>query len=518
MRRTLILGLLALAAAGGPAYADDNTATRPIVEEPLALTIHMHNKRYPRYDESWPVEIEACRRTNICLKNATVGSNTEDDKEAFNLLLASGTMPDIVGMMGIRDVVNKYGPEGAFQPLNDLIDQYAPNIKAILDENPNIRSAITSSDGNIYFIPDMPDGKYTMGYFIRYDWLDKLGLDVPQTVDELHEVLLAFRNGDPNGNGLKDEIPFFDRAWQEFPRLVTLWDGRTSGSDTYYDFYVDDGKIAHGFAGEGYHVGIRNLAQWYSEGLIDPEIFTRGSSSREYLLSENLGGMTHDWFASTAGYNDSIGAKVEGFDFRAFPPPASVSGVRMEETRRSPVRPDGWAITYANEHPVETMKYFDFYFSPEGKNLVNFGVEGVQWDMVDGKAKLRPDVLESTQPVNMQMIAIGAGLQTRGYPRDYEQERQWTNQAALDGIALYDQGDYLIDLFPGVALSPEEQAVYDKKWPPILDCMLEKQQVWLLGSADVDADWEGYLKRLDTLGYGDVLAVMQQAYDRQYGE
>ena len=109
---------------------------------------------------------------------------------------------------------------------------------------------------------------------------------------------------------------------------------------------------------------------------MDAEVFTRGSSSREYLLSENLGGMTHDWFASTSGYNTSLARKVEGFEFKAFAPPASVSGKRVEEHRRIPIKPDGWAIGHTNKHPVETIKYFDFWFSEAGRRLANFGVEG----------------------------------------------------------------------------------------------------------------------------------------------
>ena len=67
----------------------------------------------------------------------------------------------------------------------------------------------------------------------------------------------------------------------------------------------------------------KTLERWYEEGLVDAEVFTRGSSSREYLLSEDLGGSTHDWFASTAGYNDKLQSKIDGFTFKAFAPPAS---------------------------------------------------------------------------------------------------------------------------------------------------------------------------------------------------
>ncbi|SNS51315.1 extracellular solute-binding protein [Tropicimonas sediminicola] len=496
------------------AWANDDLR---IVDEPLELTVHLHHYLYTNYEEDWPIEQKAREVTGIHLKNATVGSNSTNSEEAMNLLLATGKLPDIVGSHLIKDFVNQYGPQGAFVPLNDLIEEHAPNVKALFEANPKIKSAITAADGNIYYLPYTPDGKFGRGYFIRYDWLDKLGLEVPGTVDEFYEVLTAFRNQDPNGNGQKDEVPFFARQWEELIRLVTLWDGRSSGSDTYHDFYVDDGQIRHPYMGEGYREGIKNLAKWYSEGLIDAEVFTRGSSSREYLLSEDLGGSTHDWFASTAGYNDVLQEKVPGFDFRAFVPPASISGVQMEEHRRIPVKPDGWAISATNDHPVETIKYFDFWFGGKGREMVNFGVEGLTYDVIDGEPVFKEEFLSNGRPINSQLYEIGGQLAARGYYQDYRYEIQWTNEKALEGIALYEAGDYLIEDFLGVAFNEEEQKVYDKYYSAAQTYMLEKQQAWILGASDVEAEWDDYLAQLDRMGMGDVLEVMQSAYTRQYG-
>ena len=506
--------------ATAPAFADGHG--HKIVDEPLELSIQMNHKRYPRYKEDWPVEQAARKMTNIHLKDATVGANTVSDSEnsgkteVLNLMLASGKIPDIVGSSRIKDFVNQYGPEGAFIPLNDLIEEHAPNLKAFFEERPEVASALKAADGNMYYIPYLPDGKYGRAYFIRYDWLDKLGLKPPANVDELKTTLEAFRDKDPNGNGKKDEVPFFARQWPELIRLVTLWDGRSSGSDTYHDFYVDEGKLKHPYAGEGYREGIKNLAQWYKEGLIDAEVFTRGSSSRDYLLSENLGGMTHDWFASTSGYN-RLSKDIDGFAFKAFAPPASISGKRIEEHRRIPIKPDGWAIGHTNKHPVETIKYFDFWFSEEGRRLSNFGVEGEHYTMVDGKPQFTDAILNSDTPVNNFLYTIGAQLQARGYFQDYEYEKQWSNKFALEGIALYDEGDYLIDQFLGVAFNADEQKVYDKYFGSLRDYMLERQQAWILGSADVEEEWDDYLAQLDSLGLQNVLEVMQSAYERQYG-
>lgn len=494
-----------------------------IADKPLELTIQMNHKRYPVYKEDWPVEVEARALTNIHLKDVTVGANMRTDSEntgkteALNLMLATGKIPDIVGSSRIKDFVNQYGPEGAFLPLNDLIDEHAPNLKKFFEEKPEIKAALSAADGNMYYIPYLPDGKYGRAYWIRYDWLDALGLEVPTTVEEYEAALRAFKTQDPNGNGIADEVPYFARQWPELLRLVTLWDGRSSGSDTYHDFMVENDKIAHPYAGEGYREGIKNIARWYADGLIDAEIFTRGSSSREFLLSENLGGSTHDWFASTAGYN-RLSTEIDGFSFKAFAPPASISGKRIEEHRRIPIKPDGWAIGGTNKHPVETIKYFDFWFTEKGRRLANFGAEGEQYEMVDGKAKFTDAVLNSDEPVNNQLYAVGAQLQGRGYFQDYNYETQWSNEFALEGIALYDEGDYLIDQFLGVAFTADEQKVYDKYWGTIRDYMLERQQTWILGNGDVEAEWDDYIAQLNKKGLSDVLEVMTTAYKRQYGK
>lgn len=509
---TLAAAALMTTAMTAPVHADGHLK---IVDEPLELSIHLHWPRAQRYNEEWPVELAAREMTNIHLKDATSGSNSTDSLEAFNLLLAQGDLPDIVGGHLIKDNVNKYGPEGAFVPLNDLIEEHAPNIKAFFDARPEIMAAGSAADGNLYYIPYLPDGLYGRAYWIRQDWLDKLGLETPGTVDEFYDVMVAFRDGDPNGNGEKDEIPMFFRQWEELIRMVNFWDGRQSGSDTNHDFHVKDGAVLHGYALEEYREGIKNLAKWYEEGLIDPEVFTRGSSSRDYLLGENLGGMTHDWFASTGGYN-KLSEKIDGFSFRAMAPPASVSGVQMEEHRRIPIKPDGWAISYQNENPVETIKYFDFFFTPEGRNLSNFGVEGETWNMVDGEPVFTEEVLTNGRAINSQMYEVGAQIQ-RGYWQDYRYEAQWTNEISLEGIALYDAGDYLIPQFLGVAFTEDEQKVYDKYWPSIRTYMLERQQAWILGTGDVEADWDAYTAQLDKMGLNDVLEVMNAAYTRQYG-
>ncbi|MGQ7847216.1 hypothetical protein ACUNV4_22195 [Granulosicoccus sp. 3-233] len=174
------------------------------------------------------------------------------------------------------------------------------------------------------------------------------------------------------------------------------------------------------------------------------------------------------------------------------------------------------AISYSNEHPVETIKYFDFWFTELGRRLSNFGVEGVHYDLVDGKAIYKPEVLNASDPVNAQMWNIGAQI-PKGFWQDFEYQVQWTNEMGLESIALYEAGDYLTEQFLGVSMNPEEQNVYDKYQGNLLTYMLEMQQIWILGTEDVEAGWDKYQEQLDKLGYHKIIEAMQSAYDRQYG-
>lgn len=376
IRDTLALLATFVLLQTGAAYAED--AATKITDDPLELTIHFHFRDKYVYTEDWPVEKKASEWTGIHVKNVA-SLATSNSRDAFNLLMASGNLPDIVGgdvTGGLKDDFIRYGMEGAFMPLDDLIEENAPNLKKFFDEHPIVRQAISAPDGHIYFIPYVPEGEFSRAWFIRRDWLDKLGLKVPENVDELYAVLKAFREKDPNGNGKKDEVPYFAREPIEAVRLINMWDARVSGSERYGDFMIEGGKVVHPWTTPNYRTGISKVAQWFKEGLIDTEVFTRGARVREYMLGNNIGGMTHDWFASTSNYTDALKDSVPGIDFAPMLPPKNVSGRRFEDSRRATVQPAGWAISYSNQHPVETIKYFDFWFSEKGPDLVQLGHRG----------------------------------------------------------------------------------------------------------------------------------------------
>ena len=132
--------------------------------------------------------------------------------EQVNIRIAGRQLPDAFLAVGFNNYdISTYGSDGAFIDLTPyLTEEYMPNLSKILEENPDIRSAITMSDGCIYGLPsgekmgtagigaENDYSIYTIPQFsmINKAWLDDLGLEVPTTLDELHEALTAFKEND----------------------------------------------------------------------------------------------------------------------------------------------------------------------------------------------------------------------------------------------------------------------------------------------------------------------------------
>lgn len=473
--------------------------------KPVELTMHMHYGDRYIYDNNFPVFKEAAKRTNVTLKG-TASQTATNSKEMFNLMMVSGDIPDIVHY-NVKGDFNKYGSEGAFAPLNELIDKHAPNIKAFLEQRPDVKKFATAPDGKMYFLSFVPDGLVAKGWFIRQDWLKALNMQQPKTVDELYQVLKAFKEKDPNKNGKADEIPYFNRVNKGGAQdLLMFW-------NSYRGIYADQGKVKYGPYEANYETAVANIAKWYKEGLIDPEIFTRGAKAREVLLGDNVGGVSHDWFSSTAGYNDTLKDKVPGILFAPMAPPASSDGVVREETKRATVSESGWAISTSNKHQVETIQYFDFWFTPEGRRLMNFGIEGVHYNLIDGKPKFKDSLLTGSKPVLEALQAEGAQMEV-GFHQDFAYEEQWTNKTALAGVKEYNEKKYPIEQFPVLTFTDGEKKKLDSIMKSIQTFTDEKFQKWVLGTEPVAGNFEKFRQQLKAMGLDEVISIQQAAYDR----
>ena len=498
----------------GQAAAEETLEGSLVSKEPKEFTVFLNFNNMP-FDSSWQVWQEAAKRTNVSLKG-TISLSNSNEEEAFNLMMSSGNLADIIGYVDASSL-EKLGRDGGMIPLNDLIKEHAPNIQKVLDEDARFRQTAYSLDGNIYQIPKNQELKAAEFWWIRQDWLDKLNLKAPTTVDELHDVLYAFRNEDPNGNGLKDEIPLFDRAgWKQPDEYLYLW-------DTSLEFYPRDGQMKYEPLEENFKTGVTNMIKWYQEGLIDPEIFTRGASSRDTLLGGDVGGCTHDW-VSTANYNSTLQETIPGFQMVAIAPPADQNGVVKERVSRYPGV--GWGISSQCKDPVTVIKFMDYFFTEEGSDLMNWGIEGDTFTRdADGSKHFTDKVLQSELTPIGYLRSIGAQYRI-GMCQDGDYEYATMKEDGIEANKLYNGHDeWFDDSLPpyldgkmALKYTSDDETEYKNIMASIKPYVDEKFQSWILGVNDFDSEYDSFIKELKARGIDRALEINQKAYETFLGE
>lgn len=255
------------------------------------------------YNDGTAVQKEIENRTGVHIEWDTYSSDVET---VLQTRLASlEGLPDMVEIPPFDSNVgvDTYSSNGVLIPLNDLIKEYAPNIQALFNKYPALEAMCTSSDGNIYALAgwwgDIND--YVPDYlYIRQDWLDNLGLEMPETVDELYDVLVAFKEQDANGNGNPDdEIPMATK--NGIKQLYYLMTG--FGYDTNSLWYTDDnGEVHYAAVEDQYKDMLAFLNKCYSEGLISDDL--DGTLLTQNITEDKVGIVCHDPADNMASSDD----------------------------------------------------------------------------------------------------------------------------------------------------------------------------------------------------------------------
>lgn len=303
-------------------------------------------------------------------------------RDQFNLLISTKELPDVI-YYNWADAVG--GPEkmikdGRIIRLNELIDSYAPNLKRIIESDPDVKKQIALDDGTIYMFPllklDALKLNATSGLIMRQDWLDKLNLKVPTNIDEWYTVLKAFKEQDPNGNGKPDELPFTGN-WG--PGNLTKLHDFAAAFGVIGGFQMNGDKVEFGPIQPGYRDFLETMAKWYKEGLIDPEIMTNDGKAFDYKVTSNLAGAYQGGVFSGMGkYFNLMRDTDPNFNVTGVPWPVSPDGTSYATFNLdAKVLSYGEAITAsADEDKLKyIVQWMDYNYSEEGSDLFNFGIE-----------------------------------------------------------------------------------------------------------------------------------------------
>ncbi len=417
-----------------------------------------------------PVYQELEKKTNIHLEFQLLPLSNHSEK--FNLIMASGDLPDLVGYSHSTSII-KYGKQGAFIPLQDLIKEYGPDIKKALD-NPlsndklpykqNNWAEITADDGNIYTIP-LISSTNAIGrvYAIRTDWLEKLGLKQPETPDELYQVLKDFKYRDPNGNQKADEIPFVSGAGGSTVTILPVINAFNAHMKLYID--TKDDTVKYGPVEQNYKEGLAFLNRLYEEGLLEEDYLT---ATRDQWLARTTGnqaGFMFVWPASGIGaVNNELQKTDKSFEFEPIAPMKSASGARYKDTFTAGSFLDyRSAISISNKYPVETMKYLNYCFTDEGTTLVSYGVEGLHYTMVDGKPVYTDLIINNPDGFDAEKARIKDGIDWTALPYQigwdsHFQAFQKTAPATIKAWELYREPGMVEAPFPTLSFTDAEFA------------------------------------------------------------
>ena len=196
-------------AGGGAEDSNFNESGWPVVNE--TVTLKVYGSRDSNSPEDWNDYIlfqDMEEVTNVHFEWELIEGSTYQERK--NVMINSGTLPDIIkdGLSVLE--LARYGQDGLFIDVGDMQQQYCPQLVHFYEINPVLKAAATMPDGKIYSFPYWGGapwfGIYRMGV-VNTDWLEAVDKEIPTSLEELKDVLIAFRDGDPNGNGQKDEIP-----------------------------------------------------------------------------------------------------------------------------------------------------------------------------------------------------------------------------------------------------------------------------------------------------------------------
>lgn len=458
--------------------------------------------------------------------------------EVKSVVLASGDYPDAILGGGITQEEQMiYGSKGSFLPLNDMIDKYGVEMKKMFSALTYVQGEITTPDGNIYAMPSVSETYHMMfrnKLWINSAWLKKLNLEMPKTTEELYNVMKAFKEQDPNGNGKKDEIPLSG--------IISRTNGAPYQSPVPFlmsAFITDDGdkRWAQPFDGKldtivnkpEFKEGLKFIQKLFKEGLLDTEVFTQTGEVLKQK-GENPGAPLLGAVASNAphAFTNMDGEAFKQYD--AVPPVKGPAGVQTTAFVPDRVFQGFFVITDKCKYPEVAFRWGDWLFSEEATYRSILGVEGKDWRKAEAN-----EVGINGKPAKYAKIASINDIQNSNWAQNAPNLRtaEWRlSEVAPEDIytkagfekrlyqasKLYD-GFQTEKVFPSniyIALDKAAEAAQLKK--DVYDYIEQSIAKFITADVDIDKEWDAYVKTLNDMGLSKYIELNQNAYDAVYGK
>ena len=508
--------------------------TFPIVDQPITITVFAgQDVRVVDYNDNYQTQMME-EKTNINIEWLLVPDQQVDDK--INLILASGTdLPDVFARELGNDLVLKYGQEGIFIPVNDLIEKYGVNTKRIIsdyeEQGVDFVAMYTMPDGNIYGLPRVNVCKWCETIWrcwVRKDWMEKLGLEMPATVDEFYDMLVAFRDQDPNGNGESDEIALMGarQGWgtqvEGFLMMPFIAYNAGNGNRMIYD--EKTGKVSAAYTQPEWFEGVKYVKRLIDDELLDPVSLTQGREEYK-VMGETRPAITGAHLASNFQFLTVKDKKYE--EYEAIPALKSVdTGERQTfGNKYQPFGGSRWTITNEADYPEAIFRLGDYCYSEEVSMTMRYAKKGEDWVEVGPESGLRGPF---GAPAKFKEIGQWGeptknSLRTSNLPF-------YLSWDLLKGLGMADNSDsyYVLrtpkyndykvaNSLPRITMLPVEVDEYSELSSTLDTYVDETFARFVTGDLPLDA-WDDFQAELEKIGIDRYIELLETAIERQYGD
>lgn len=467
---------------------------------------------------------EMAKNTGVNVKFNHPPAGQEDD--SFNIMISSGQWPDLIHW----DWGNSFsgGPDKAIDDgiiidLSDLIDEKCPNLKAFLDEYPEIRAAMTTDEGRIYCFPNVypyfeEDTLIVAnrGYQIRADWLAEAGLNAPETIDEWYNVLKAFKEKGTNEAG-QEIYPMVSQKLSSKTSMLRTLANAWGGLD--FDFYVDNGVVKYGPLQPEFKEYLETMHKWYEEGLINPNFSTIDLKEVNAMVTNE---QTGAWFY---GLGAGMGVYIKAFNEDE----TKIAGIKFPVVNKGdtpkytildnyPFVGLGTAISGNCKNIDAACKWLDYHYSEEGRMLMNWGVQGVSYDLdKNGEPYFLDCVLHDPDGLSVD-VALGKYTmvsQLDAIAKDHRVEaiRMWSYDSQREASQQWNAADFSYRYPPTATKTPEEASNYAFIMTDIDTYRNENVVRFIVGTEPLE-NYDQFVATLESMNIDEATKIMQASYDR----
>lgn len=431
--------------------------------------------------------------------------------EQFNVYIAGGEWTDMIsGINAYSGGMAKAYEDGVVVDMRPMLEEHAPHFNYYMLNDPEDFKSRLTDDGVLGWIESYSSGEYKQGGLtVVTEFFEKWGNEAPATYDELHDYMLFAKNECGADIGL-----WFTNQCAEDVFSYGFGVEPFKATGTALPLYKNGDEVKCSLVSDEYRDYVEMLRQWYSEGLLYQEFAATTWNPNDNNITNNLYGGKLSVYNANAMNLANVTANISLTAISALT--LEKGGTNHNEGSSSSAS-ESIAITTQAEKPELCLKWIDFWFSDEGGEMYNYGVEGLSYEKADGEITYTEAAINNPygDSVTNYIRTLSLLGKTPGvtYPDatllTYSDDilgfiNVWSTNIG-DSENVYPAGAQL------TVVESEESSTLSSD---ITTYATEQIPLFIMGELNMERDWDGYCAHIEQMGLFRLIEMYQDAYDR----